>query len=1130
MIYGMDLTQGESFDAKMDPFINHEMEIHSPYICVYGIDSAFMTEFDENGYPIVDEDKDIYPLIIRSETRTVIKSSAKNGSKWEYDYSIIPKALEEEEEQEGETVSKYTGTKKYVQEGSGSSEVNLTYPVVWIGYYGKVEKDTASEPHFVKTYLVKYEAQNLYLADGDVTDKVFTPTFEDTTKYLQADIYNETDLTTSYAPINVTYTGLKGNDFITGSACYGCVPGYQCDILTPNEGENEQEIITEPLINSQTKDLQMKRVSVDGETPINSAKVIITGPTKIIKGREYTDKDNVVQKPKLALLYNYEATDVIDGILKKNISATICSKMQIIDGFLIEGPIDVYKLKNGGADLTTAPVKLRYLSNVGFRNCTLRDVKKDISTVAIEYFWLYNVLFENCENSMKYYKIAKTIDFQLIGGEEENQMVGENGQGVLKPFFRGQSLGVSAYSPANQQMFFASLDDLYGWLMQTHRVSCKKVVNETTDYYSIQYPEIILDETSAEKGTYTLKFFVESSDKVLYYNKGSPCKFVIKKSTEKTANDLETAIVYELSKKIDSAASKSSGRYDTVKFHLCWKVDKEEGSDYTTGTGDNKKYRCDTYYGLIGSDYFGELSEIFLKVNKVETVLTPSSNPTETETVIKPNSSVTQPEPEVMTEYLTKLKKILEIMPINTTYIGEAVGAISKYVLFETARLPSYVLTKKPTITINGLDKNHEPSVIEAKKDAYDSGLLNSFKEVTVDGETKYIGTLESSRFVTQQYYCAYEEKGVEDGEFMWAVDPQKDEYSHNELCSDIAAAFEVLNWMCMGENAKPEPLPAGTKAGSVEEELYVMTRSIINNGIKYYGQSTPSTKSELTASMVDLAELEIYEEEAIYQVHYALTEDNNEIVVGLSVNGQKGQSGQDLVKPFVEGFLTDISKDIKNYLEIESSPTYTLDEFVAYLKPNCSKDVTKSERNRLIEYSQMLNTIQGQRDFIQKKGEKEKNFLLKFQQMSKGTIFEILKGEGDNYLESENIYGYYISQGYGYTGTSDNVIKVPKGRKERRIHGDKGIIPTLQTSNPVRYRITRMPEYYSQEPLDWRNDNYFSNQIYTLNADNLNTMIDPEFEAREKTIYTKPDSTGTTPKYEEQEMIGFYTILVKEN
>lgn len=64
MVYGMDLTQGASFDAVQDPFINHEMEICSPYICVYGIDSAFMTEFDEYGYPIVDEDKDIYPLTL----------------------------------------------------------------------------------------------------------------------------------------------------------------------------------------------------------------------------------------------------------------------------------------------------------------------------------------------------------------------------------------------------------------------------------------------------------------------------------------------------------------------------------------------------------------------------------------------------------------------------------------------------------------------------------------------------------------------------------------------------------------------------------------------------------------------------------------------------------------------------------------------------------------------------------------------------------------------------------------------------------------------------------------------------------------------------------------------------------
>lgn len=64
LIYGMDLTQGKSFDAVHDPFVNHEMEKYSPNIYVYGIDSAFMTEFDEYGYPVLDEDSDIYPLTL----------------------------------------------------------------------------------------------------------------------------------------------------------------------------------------------------------------------------------------------------------------------------------------------------------------------------------------------------------------------------------------------------------------------------------------------------------------------------------------------------------------------------------------------------------------------------------------------------------------------------------------------------------------------------------------------------------------------------------------------------------------------------------------------------------------------------------------------------------------------------------------------------------------------------------------------------------------------------------------------------------------------------------------------------------------------------------------------------------
>ena len=179
-----------------------------------------------------------------------------------------------------------------------------------------------------------------------------------------------------------------------------------------------------------------------------------------------------------------------------------------------------------------------------------------------------------------------------------------------------------------------------------------------------------------------------------------------------------------------------------------------------------------------------------------------------------------------------------------------------------------------------------------------------------------------------------------------------------------------------------------------------------------------------------------------------------------------------------------------------------------------------------------MLNTIQGQRDYIQKKGANQKSFLLKFQQTAKGTFFEVLTNEGDNYEAMEIVRGYYISEGYnkGFgSQPSDVVIKVPRGRREQRAPIARGGKTAVPTTTYGKFRITCMPEYYRQEPLDWRNDNYFSNQIYTLNADNLNTEIEPEFAAREKTIFTKADSTASTTGVKEQEMIGFYTVSVNE-
>ena len=64
LIYGMELTQGGSFDTTLDPAFNHRMESYGKSIYVYGIDSVFMTDFDENGYPKFDKEESIYPLTL----------------------------------------------------------------------------------------------------------------------------------------------------------------------------------------------------------------------------------------------------------------------------------------------------------------------------------------------------------------------------------------------------------------------------------------------------------------------------------------------------------------------------------------------------------------------------------------------------------------------------------------------------------------------------------------------------------------------------------------------------------------------------------------------------------------------------------------------------------------------------------------------------------------------------------------------------------------------------------------------------------------------------------------------------------------------------------------------------------
>lgn len=62
--YGMELNKGGAFDPIEDPLISSHIDMYSKYITVYGIDSIFMDNYDDNGYPIIDEEKEIYPLTL----------------------------------------------------------------------------------------------------------------------------------------------------------------------------------------------------------------------------------------------------------------------------------------------------------------------------------------------------------------------------------------------------------------------------------------------------------------------------------------------------------------------------------------------------------------------------------------------------------------------------------------------------------------------------------------------------------------------------------------------------------------------------------------------------------------------------------------------------------------------------------------------------------------------------------------------------------------------------------------------------------------------------------------------------------------------------------------------------------
>lgn len=234
-------------------------------------------------------------------------------------------------------------------------------------------------------------------------------------------------------------------------------------------------------------------------------------------------------------------------------------------------------------------------------------------------------------------------------------------------------------------------------------------------------------------------------------------------------------------------------------------------------------------------------------------------------------------------------------------------------------------------------------------------------------------------------------------------------------------------------------------------------------------------TSTPITIEMIEDSELEMYDLGKIYKIFYA-TQDGSVVT---DLNTKTGISVEDLLIQAVETIL---------------GKSITLLNMCAYVEPIWDSTHEAESIDALIEYSQMLKTVQEERNVIQLE---PKKIILKFTQTEKGTIFEILKSRVLSTTETEEISAFYIGLGYG------------------ELSDEQLITATPLINQP--YRITVIPKFYIEEPLDWIHDDYYSNFLFDQNSNNLDIQFDAEFKARNGTIITK--------NYEEQNIIGYYII-----
>ena len=1036
--------------------------------------------FEETNPGATGKYEHLYDCVIVSPTRTQIHNGFKDG-KVVFNHKIINEAatkgttlwlgrtIKETVDGQEKDIAHFLKLKitEYVIENYYAGYGSIENTGVDYGTFNPVLQSAAEGIYVVDGVRVLKSTEFEFVNDGTLTtytNTVHTNICSSTAKVVN--FIGRSELET-FTPID-SYT--EGTTPISIKGFYN-VPGYY-NYLKSTENDNEQQILGSPLV---VKVPTLTTVTTNNFAAFGSKTIeyaiTVTGTATTnytvtmqnsFNGAEYYTVENGQMTRHLPDL----AYKMTGGDFETNEGINYIPRK--LNEALIKDLLNFDNLHLAGSPKFTIVKDNTTTDNVRlqyYNGATFTSCEIDDAPETDRAIppWYMNCTFPGSEVRIDNYNdVVKTIT--VIGDENEN-IIGFDDSSRLNPRFIRSGRG---YNQQNDKIHIRDLDDLYTLLMTSH-------------------DRAILPTVPAIAESVTTGYYYIKIDKKLIYtarNGNIPASLVMKGENEEGVESC-----FLIAEIVDAS---------TVKFKLGIEVDMNTTADFqvhkiiqsdgqpiyeTTASG---KYN-NIYYGIVGTEYGQKIQEINDKICTV--VLGDNSTVTITPKVYE--STTNQ---KTMSDLVKEFKIIFERMPLNSTFLYEISGILEKIYSFEANRIPyinqSTEATANTTPETSGFEKKDDSNVIKVTETSYK--LRENITVQKVEGADLY----------------QFKEGGA-----------------HDKLLKSMENALLYCNGFCSITDS---------------EKIYSTLSSMMIQWENYYAGQAPDNSTDVSPTSINDSEFEIYEDESVYKVFVASVDTGEiNVVTGLTSNGTKPEQGQtDPLIEFISTILKQMVPEVKEVMgyTTEGDITFTLNDAVAYIDPESETGLTAAvKENKMLEYRAMLKTIQGARNALQRTGDTD-SFLLKFLQTDKGTFFELLGKEPNNTAEivpNEKIYAYYVAKGYQVEPTNDDQgrkdITPPRG-KDR--HYSKPIIKkeikkeVTAIADNGTWRLVKIPKFYTEEPLDWFVDNYYSTFLYDQNTYNLSLTIDPEFVSRNKIIFTKVTTANNIPK--EQNMIGYYLVDCK--